>query len=192
MAGAPPGIFTHYLVDASIPSGIELQQRDMPLTFPSKLTFDGGSTKSASQLSMAFNERHSTYRSEIIDGVFVIRPVSRRASYLDAPATPGRLRVRGIMAATRKLFAPLDAKLDAGPRATTPVGGVDVEGEVIEIDVETAGKTVFHVLNDIVKRAPGRAWLAFATDEETSTVAEIGFIRRNGFSLLTIVPSGRR
>ena len=190
-AGTAPGILVHYLVEASIPAGIELQQSDMPLTFPPKLAVDGRSTIPAAELSKAFNERHTTYRAEIVDGVFVIRPVARRASYLDQAAPPIRLHVRGIMAATRKLFAPLDPRLDAaGPRVGTPVGGVDLEGEAVDIDTDTAGKSVLNVLNAIVNHAPGRAWLALTTDQETTTIGQIGFIRANAFSLLPI--SGRR
>src|SRR5580704_9503588 len=90
-AGAAPGVFTDYLVEASIPAGIELRQADMPLTFPPKIAIDRTNAIAASELVNTFNDRQRGYRAALVDGVFVIRPVAGRAAYLDQLAPAMRL-----------------------------------------------------------------------------------------------------
>jgi hypothetical protein len=184
---ATPGTFTDRLVDAGIPAGIELPERDMPRSFPAPLTLDPAVTMPAAELAALFNERHPDYRADVQDGVFVIRPASGRAAYLDQPAPAPRMQVRGLMAATRRLFGPLDPKLETpAGKASPPIGGVDESGETIVLDLAPAGKPVLRVLNEIVSHAPHRAWLALTADSMPPRVSQIGYIRPNGFSLLSL------
>jgi hypothetical protein len=191
-AGATPGVFADYLVESAIPAGIELHEADMPRTFPPAMTIDRNTTMPIAQLVAAFNDRQKAYRAALVDGVFVIRPAAGKAAYLDAAAPGPRVRVRGLAAATRRLFAPLDPRLASGDaRAPVAAGGKDDAGDAVQVDVDTNGRSILNVLNTLAKQVPNRAWLALTSDGEPARVSQIGFIRPNGYSLLSVSVSGR-
>jgi len=183
-----PEIFTGYLAATGVPAGLELRQGDRPAR-KREIAIDRTSTISATELAKAFNERHADYFAAVLNGVFVIRPVAQRAGYLDTAAPTMELQVRGLIAAARKLFAPLDPRIDApGGQMASGLGGLDFEGDGMAIALDTKGKAVLDVLNEITKKAAGHAWIVVTqTEAEVTRITQIGFIRSSGSTTLVAI-----
>jgi hypothetical protein len=127
VADTTPDNFAEYLADLSVPAGLELRQMDLA-TMKIKRVIDRRSNVPGDGLVDPFNSAHSDYRASIADGVFVIRPLRRRAEYLDAGAPAVQLQVKGIMSAAKRVFSPLDPNLSVvGSNLMSGLGGIDLE-----------------------------------------------------------------
>jgi hypothetical protein len=133
-------------------------------------------------LAREFNSRHADYHAELTGDVFVIRPVARKATYLDGPAPPLQVRVRGVMDAGRKIFSPLDPRIDPpGARLGSFLGGLDTDlGLNVDVYLDGRGRKAIDLLNDVAMKGPGHAWLVLTTGDETSRISAFGFIHQNG------------
>jgi len=179
------------LADAGVPAGVEVKDSDAQFRYkPFKLAADP--KVPATDLAKAFNSRHSDYSAAIVDHVFVIRPVSRKAEYLDKSPAPVRLHARGLLSIAEPLFALLDARLaKPGGRVGSvpgPVGEPVDRGDSIELSINSEGRSVLSALNEIALRAPGHPWLVTTnTDSEPARVTQFGFIHRSGITSLQSV-----
>ena len=192
-AGANPYTFVHLLSQVGVPAGLELREADRPRRgdFRPQWQPEALGKQDRIPLDMVlaeFNKAQRTYRAELVDGVINVRPVERRAAYLDSSAVTGTIRERGLMNVAGRLFEPLSpAQSATGGRISvlsSPVG-VDIDrGENIDIALEVTGKPVVQLLNEIVGRTTQQAWLVVTSEMDaaqlpSSRVARFGFIHQH-------------
>ena len=192
-ARANPYTFVHLLSQTGVPAGLELREADRPRRgdFRPQWQPEALGKQDRIPLDMVlteFNKVQRTYRAESVDGVINVRPVERRATYLDSAPIAGAIRERGLMNVAGRLFEPLSpTKSATGGRISvlsSPVG-VDIDrGENIDIALEVTGKPVVQLLNEIVGRTTQQAWLVVTSEMDaaqlpSTRVARFGFIHQH-------------
>ena len=151
---AGPVEFAMALARAGVPSGLEVHEADDVLPHPFPEFPRTGSRVSAAVAIGAFNAKNPRYRAVLADGVVVIRPIDKALRFLDQPAAIGSdVKIVGVMAAARRLFAPI------APCLLGPVLGSGTRaGEDLSLRLDGTGRTVMETLNHIVKQQP-RTWV---------------------------------
>lgn len=201
-AADDPLTFAQVLAHAGLAAGVELTVADHQRFStqrrrwnPEQWTAESiglGETASVDVLVAAFNESHVDHQASADRGVVLIRPVRRRAAYLDSRPLSGRLTAIGLMRMGEKIFHPLDPRLDApGGRLGSTLSPVGVEidwGEGREFNVRADGLTVAEVLNDVVRQAPGHAWVVLVSAGSAPHVLRFGFIHNYG--VMSYLPVG--
>jgi hypothetical protein len=177
VAGGNPLTFVHYCAELSVPCDLEILETDLARGWSNGSAIRRVGTVPASDVISAFNKTHSDYKAADLDGVILIRPSQQRARYLESIAPVGTLHERGLMTLVEHLFAPLDPALaKPGGRAgsyASPTGvGVDV-GEDIELTIQTDGRSVIDILNEMATLAPGHPWLVVTTNEAMAPVVDL-------------------
>lgn len=187
--------FAMLLADASVPSGIEIRQTDGAYFRQLQFGLDRRDTVPVTKVIDAFNVTHADYQAALRDGVFVIRPIGRRAQFIDTPSIVQRLDVAGMMNALNKVFAQLVPSLGIPPAGIIRnfLGGVppDLGDEVVvHVDGFDGEKRVIDVLNDIVKQAPRTWYVETSTTDHTKEpqIVRVGFLLRNGKGILEQIP----
>lgn len=173
-----PVDFAVALAGASVPSGFEIKDADDgPPSEMAAVPVDPNRNVAMTDVIRAFEDRHPGYSARMIRGALVVRPVEGALAFLDEPSTIyPPVNVTGIMAAARRIFVPLDARL-AGAGL-----GVGRPGDFVPVTIDgSGGRTVIDTLNQIVTQAPGRAWVV-TTRKQGSDIRVIGFgfIEGNG------------
>jgi hypothetical protein len=131
----------------------------------------------------AFNATHTTYASDVRDGVVVIRPVADRAAYLDQRPLRGTLTAKGLFMMHATLTAAMEGRVLSGGVAGSSLGpvGVDIDrGEGVQFSVVTDGKTFVEILNDIITQSPPRGWWVITSSDASARIEQVGFIHRFG------------
>lgn len=178
--------FAMLLAHASIPVGLEVYGSDRdPRTMPDWRSIRGDEMVPLAVVIAAFNESHGDYGAELMDGVLVIRPLARRAPFLDQPLMVSDLEVTGVETALRKMFKPIDPTLDAGggilgSRSVTP----EEAGDFMTVRF-TPGKTVLQTLNELAIQT-GHGWKVVTTGSEekkgASQIVFAGFLHRRSIT----------
>jgi hypothetical protein len=189
VAQSSPVEFVMALANAGIPVGLEIDESDdvLPPDWPTRngkrpawYHLDESQRVALSEIIAAFNSHHQTYRAAAMGGVLVIRPVSGRSAFLDAPASvSGTATAKGTMAAARRLFVAIEPAL-AGPSLNSlrsdDQGAIDVDG--------SGSPSVIQMLNRIVTQqaaGPWRAWVVITRKDGTSVkLVQFGFIGKDG------------
>ena len=167
-----PVDFAGALAAASMPSGFEIKEADDgPPSEKATPPVDPDRKVVMTDVIRAFEDRHPTYRARMIRGVLVVRPVEDALAFLDEPSTIyPPVTVTGIMAAARRVFVPLDARL-----AGAGLGSGGRLGDFAPVALDgSGGRTVIDTLNRIVTQVPGRAWVV-TTRKQASDIRVIGF-----------------
>jgi hypothetical protein len=180
-AGRDPETFAANLAEARVPAGVEIRQADRPRIASRTIKLSRERLVPLDRVTESFNARHSDYQAQLVNRMVTIRPTLKRATYLEQQARVS-IHVRGILPAMRRLFASLDATLDApGGEVGSLLGGMDMDrGESISIDVDPDGKRVLDALAAIATSAPGHAWLVVTDATEPVAIIKIGFVHGNG------------
>jgi hypothetical protein len=193
-ANSDPMTFVQLLAEAGLPAGLELGESDYKLVKTTRSRwnsqewnrerFERDATVPADELVTVFNASHPTYRADLQDGVFVIRPRTGRAAYLDTRALSGLLTARGLMAIGEKVFAPMDQRLNqplGRPGSVLGRPGLEIDhGEQLDFSVNAAGLTVLEVLNEIARTGPGHAWFVVTAGGNVPRLTRFGFVHRYG------------
>jgi hypothetical protein len=187
LANRSPLEFATFLATAYVPSGIELREFDdvyvngHPEVTPST-HFDLDARIPADRLVDAFNERHTEYQAEWMDGVFVIRPSEGRVAFLDAPSElPATIEVISVMSAGRRILCPLDSSVCSGVVVGSQMGSLEAAGvfDYVRLD-GTNHPRVIDTLNQIVRQSP-RTWnVVTRVQANASQGVRYGFIHAHG------------
>ena len=172
------------LAHASIPVGLEIYGSDSePRTMPEWQSIRSDEMIPLDVVIEAFNESHRDDKAGLMDGVVVIRPVARRAPFLDQPLMVSDVEVVGVETALRKMFKAIDPSVDpsggiVGSRRVTP----EQAGGYVSVRF-TPGKTVLQTLNEIASRT-GLSWEVVTTrsteQEGVSLIVFAGILHRRG------------
>jgi hypothetical protein len=180
-ARARPIEFALSLANASIPVGVETSVAErLPHRKPA-LNLVREPSLSVDALASAFNSSHTNERAEVLNGVLVIRPVTRRARYLDQPLPDGDLVLTGAMFTLRRIFAGLDPRLDSGGIVGSRLAGPEESGDDVTITL-TPGGTVLRALNEMTAQTR-QGWLVVAessSESGTPDIVEIALLHRGG------------
>ncbi|HET9383874.1 MAG TPA: hypothetical protein VFO67_01920, partial [Gemmatimonadales bacterium] len=179
-----PVEFAMLLAHASVLVGLEIYGSDSePRTMPEWQSIRGDEMIPLDIVIEAFNESHRDYKAGLMDGVVVIRPVARRAPFLDQPLMVSDVDVVGVETALRKMFKAIDPSVDpsggiVGSRRVTP----EQAGDYVSVRF-TRGKTVLQTLNEIASRT-GLSWEVVTTrsteQEGASLIVFAGILHRRG------------
>lgn len=179
----PPLEFVMDLAHAAIPAGIEIRAADRSNERYGDLSEVPPATADRGQLARLFNQHHSTYHAQLIDGVVVVRPSQDATPYLGQTLAPDVvLRERGLMRTIERIFSVLDPRLSAaGPRVGSVLGpvGVDVDrGENLAVEIDARGRSLIQVLDDLARAAPGHAWLVVTDGQTPAHIIRAGLIHQ--------------
>jgi hypothetical protein len=181
-ASRPVSDFTQYLAEMSVPAGVEIRRIDNAWFSQLESNIDRKATVALQEVIQAFNKSHREYQAQLMDGVLVVRPIQRTATFLDQSSTLQRVDVTGVRTALDRVFAQLKPALaGAGGRTGSYLGGAaDDFGDQTVISLDGIDRRVIDVLNQIVRQAP-RTWLVETSDDDTSArVVRFGMLLPNG------------
>jgi hypothetical protein len=165
-----------------IPAGFEMRESEdvAPKTF-AKIP-EGQTTVPVGDLVAAFNRVNRSYRAEMLDGVFVVRPINGRYEFLDSasPITEPTKQI-GVIRSLRIVFSPLDAAL-LKPSLGSVMGKRAVEAFSTPILLDgSKSRRVIDTLNQIAAQAPG-AWQVITRRgaDQSEKIARLAFIYSDG------------
>lgn len=184
--------FAVFLANASVPTGIEIKEGDD--AYPRRPPIARKESQAIEQipvidLVMAFNAQQRDYSAAVIGDVFVIRPTSGRAAFLDsASRIVPRVAVVGVIEAERTILSPLSPGL-LTPMIGAGSGSEALKGLTTEFVLDGSdGRTVLDTLNQIVLRLPG-AWQATTRERQgRSEIVKFGFIYSDSAHTVLPVP----
>jgi len=162
LADRAPLEFATLLATAHVPAGIELKEADDVYArghpeFDPTFNFDETSRIPAPDLVNAFNAKHCCYHAGWMNGVFVMRPVEGRTTFLDQPSSiKESVHITGAMDAARRVMCQLDASLCAGATGGV-LGNMETAGSFDLVTIDGTGTSGIDTFNQLVRQSP-RAW----------------------------------
>ena len=179
-----PVMFVMVAAHLGLPSGLEVRASDQRPSGRPEFQSASQRTVPLSEVLTAFNAAHSDYHAQLSGAVIVIRPVQRKAAYLDQTSALGQIDVVGVTAAARKIFVAIDPSLDAAGATIGSRIGLDAAaaGDSVRIKLNGQGRTNIQLLNDVVSQSP-RGWMVVTDGEaESPQIVRVGFVNRGGAS----------
>ena len=177
--------FAAALARAGLPAGLEFREGDEGLS-DVRVPSPSGAPVSLQDVARAFEKHHAAYRAVVMGKVLVMRPRSNRRDYLDEPShIDAPTKVTGIMAASRRVFAP------GWPALLHDViaNSYGTPGEDVEVVLDGRGRKVVDMLNEIVLQVPKHVWLVSTTRGRLTT---FGFLDAKGLRRTGLLPVDSR
>lgn len=179
-----PVVFLMVAAHLGVPAGLEVRASDQQPSGRPNFESADQTTVPLREVVAAFNAAHSDYHAQLIDAVLVIRPLQRKADFLDQTSSVGQIEIVGVMFVARSIFAAIDPSLDpSGPMLGSRIGlDADAAGESVPIRLNGHARTNIQLLNDVVSQSP-RGWMVVTdVDAPSPQIVRVGFMHRGGAS----------
>ena len=178
------------LVAKVIPAGFELHESDDAWPRSVSEMREGQPTIPVGELIAAFNRANRSYRAEMLDNVFVVRPIDGRSMFLDSPSPISEpIKEVGVIRSLRIVLSPLNADL-LKPSAGSVMGKRAVEAFSTPIALDgSKPRRVINTLNQIAAQAPG-AWQVITRRraDKVDEIIRFAFIYSDGARSVTPMP----
>jgi hypothetical protein len=176
-----PVVLMRYCAELSLPCGLQIKASDFERSLPKMIrTTTAFVSQPLANIVSSFNVHERSYRSTLVDEVFVIRPTAQTTDYLLEGPGSKTIHGKSLMGVTTQLFTTLLPLQGGVASIISPAVSIDM-GDSIELTIQTGDRSYLSLLNEIAKRTLGHPWLITTADDDSGRILSFGFVHKGGF-----------